>query len=67
MVADGDVVVAQGDMTMKESGADVPYAFCDVWRFRGDMLVALDAFVVETARATRAAAAGAATAGVSSR
>jgi uncharacterized protein len=55
MVAEGDVVVAQGDMTMKEGGADVPYAFCDVWRFRGDMLVALDAYVVKTARAARAA------------
>ena len=67
MVADGDVVVAQGDMTMTEGGADVPYAFCDVWRFRGDMLVALDAYVVKTARAVRAAAGGAAAAGVSSR
>jgi ketosteroid isomerase-like protein len=67
MVADGDVVVAQGDLTMKEGGADVPYAFCDVWRFRGDMLVALDAFVVKTARATRAAAGGTAAAGGSSR
>jgi len=43
---------------MKESGADVPYAFCDVWRFRGDMLVALDAYVIRTARAARVAAAG---------
>ena len=67
LVADGDVVVAQGDMTMKESGADVPYAFCDVWRFRGDMLVALDAYAIKTARAIRAAAGGASAAGVSSR
>ena len=67
LVADGDVVVAHGDMTMKESGADVPYAFCDVWRFRDDRLVALDAFVARTAGATRAAAAGAAAARVSSR
>jgi len=58
LVADGDVVVSHGDMTMKESGGDVPYAFCDIWRFRDDMLVALDAFVVRTARARRAAAAG---------
>ena len=67
MVADGDVVVAQGDMTMKEGGADVPYAFCDVWRFRGDMLVALDAYAIKTARAIRAAVGGASAAGVSSR
>ncbi len=67
LVADGDIVVAQGDMTMKESGTDVPYAFCDVWRFRDDMLVALDAYVVKTARATRAAGGGATAARVSSR
>lgn len=66
MIAEGDVVVAQGDMTMKEGDADVPYAFCDVWRFRGDMLVTLDAYVVKTARAARAAG-GAAAAGGSSR
>jgi ketosteroid isomerase-like protein len=58
MVAEGDVVVAQGDMTMKESGRDVPYAFCDVWRFRGDMLVGLESYVVKTARAAHAAAGG---------
>jgi hypothetical protein len=67
MAAEGDIVVAQGSMTMKEGGADVPYAFCDVWRFRGDMLVALDAFVVKTGHATRAAGGGAAAAGGSSR
>ena len=58
MVAEGDVVVAQGDMTMKEAGRDVPYAFCDVWRFRGDMLVSLQSYVVKTARAAHAAAGG---------
>ena len=42
----------------KESGSDVPYAFCDIWRFRGDMLVALDAYVIRTAHAARVAAAG---------
>jgi len=67
MAAEGDIVVAQGAMTMKEGGADVPYAFCDVWRFRGDMLVALDAYAIKTARAIRAAAGGASAAGVSSR
>ena len=55
MVADGDVVVAQGEMTMREGRGDVPYAFCDVWRFRDDMLVALDAYVVKNARAAAAA------------
>jgi uncharacterized protein len=57
-VADGDVVVATGDMTMEEGGATVPYAFCDVWRFRDGKVVSLDAFVIKTERAERAAAAG---------
>ena len=35
----------------------MPYAFCDVWRFRGDTAVALDAYVIKTGRVGRAAAA----------
>jgi uncharacterized protein len=66
MVADGDLVVAQGDMTMKEGGHDVPYAFCDVWRFRGDMLVSLESYVVKTTRAARAQTSGATADGAAS-
>jgi ketosteroid isomerase-like protein len=58
IVADGDVVVATGDMTMEEGGATVPYAFCDVWRFRGGTAVSIDAFVIRTDRVERAATAG---------
>jgi hypothetical protein len=49
-------VVAHGDMT-KEAAPTCPAAFCDA-PLRGDMLVALDAFVARTALAPRAAAAG---------
>ncbi len=58
LIADGDVVVARGAMTMPENGRDVPYAFCDVWGVRGDKLSSLHAYVVRTERAPKAATAG---------
>jgi ketosteroid isomerase-like protein len=62
LVGDGDVVVAKGAMTMTNdagSGVDNDYAFCDVWQFRGDQLASLNAFVIKTSRAPKAATAGA--------
>lgn len=60
LVADGDVVVAKGEMTMAdEAGADVGYAYCDVWQVRGDKLASLNAFVIKTSNAPKAATAGA--------
>ena len=50
VVADGEFVTCIGDMTMKEDGAEVPYSYCDVWRFRGDKLAELKAFVIKTER-----------------
>ena len=50
IVADGDIVTCIGDMTMVENGAEVPYSYCDVWRFRGDKLAELRAFVIKTER-----------------
>jgi ketosteroid isomerase-like protein len=58
VIAEGDTVVARGVMSMAENGRDVPYAFCDVWRIKGDKLASLNAFVVKTERAPKAAAAG---------
>ncbi|MEO5822662.1 MAG: nuclear transport factor 2 family protein, partial [Vicinamibacteraceae bacterium] len=59
LIGDGDVVVAKGDMTMQDdAGADSAYAFCDVWRFRGEQLASLDAFVIKTSSAAKAATAG---------
>ena len=52
MLADGDFVTAIGNMTMNENGTIVPYAYCDVWRFNGDKVAELKAFVVKTTAAT---------------
>jgi uncharacterized protein len=52
VIAEGDFVTAVGDMTMNEKGAVVPYSYCDVWRFRGDKLAELRAFVIKTAAVT---------------
>ena len=62
LVGDGDVVVAKGEMTMKEPGSGIEndYAFCDVWRFRGDQLASLNAFVIKTSSAPKTATAGSA-------
>jgi uncharacterized protein len=48
MIAEGDFVVAVGDITMKdEEGKEVRSAYSDVWRFRDGKMMALKAFVVE--------------------
>jgi uncharacterized protein (TIGR02246 family) len=49
VIAEGDFVTAHGDMTMKDKdGKVVSYAYCDVYRFRGDKIVELRAFVIKT-------------------
>ena len=49
VIAEGDFVTTHGDMTMKDKdGKVVPYAYCDIYRFRGDKIVALRAFVIQT-------------------
>jgi uncharacterized protein len=50
VIADGDYVAASGKMAMKEDGGNVPYSYCDVWRFGGDKLVELNAFVIKMPR-----------------
>jgi uncharacterized protein len=49
-VAEGDFVITRGDMTMSErkGGPPVPYAFCDIYRFAGDRVAELTAFVIRT-------------------
>jgi ketosteroid isomerase-like protein len=50
VIAEGDCVTAYGDMTMKDKdGAVVPYAYCDIYHFRGEKIVELRAFVIPTA------------------
>ena len=47
LLADGDFVVALGDIMTKDAeGKAVPSSYCDVWRFDGGKMVELKAFVV---------------------
>jgi len=47
LIAEGDFVTALGDITMKdEDGKATHYSYCDIWRFRGDKMVELRAFVI---------------------
>jgi len=49
VIAEGDFVTAFGDITMKDKdGKTVPYSYCDIYRFRGDKIVELRAFVIKT-------------------
>ena len=51
-VAEGEFVITRGDMTMpdKKNGASIPYTFCDIYRFAGDKVAELTAFVIRTDR-----------------
>jgi uncharacterized protein (TIGR02246 family) len=49
MIAEGDFVTALGEITLKdEDGKATDHSYCDVWRFRGGRMAALQAFVIET-------------------
>ena len=49
VIAEGDFVVAHGDMTMKDKDDKaVPYSYCDIYRFRDDKIVELRSFVIKT-------------------
>jgi ketosteroid isomerase-like protein len=52
-VAEGDVVIARGDMVMQQrrNGPEIPYSFCDIYRFDGDKVAELTAFVIRTDKA----------------
>jgi ketosteroid isomerase-like protein len=52
-VAEGDTVITRGDMRMqqKEDGPFVSYTFCDIYRFEGDKVAELTAFVIRTDKA----------------
>jgi ketosteroid isomerase-like protein len=51
-VAEGDFVITRGDMTMQEkkNGPSIPYTFCDIYRFAGDKVAELTAFVIRTVK-----------------
>jgi uncharacterized protein len=49
-IAEGDIVIARGDMLMQEKkdGPSIPYTWCDIYRFAGDKVAELTAFVIRT-------------------
>jgi len=53
IIAEGDVVISRGDMKMQEKkdGPWIPYTFCDIYRFAGDRVAELNAFVIRTDKA----------------
>ncbi|NMF63997.1 nuclear transport factor 2 family protein [Brasilonema octagenarum] len=49
LIAEGDFVTALGNITLKDKdGKASDYSYCDIWRFRGDKIVELRAFVIKT-------------------
>jgi uncharacterized protein (TIGR02246 family) len=49
LVAEGDTVVASGDMTMRDKDEKTaPYTYCDIYRFAGGKIAELNSFVVKT-------------------
>lgn len=59
IVAEGDFVTAYGNMTMKEKdGKTVPYAYCDIYRFRRGKIAELNSFVIKTEGKAETAAGG---------
>lgn len=49
VIAEGDFVMAHGDMMMKDKeGKAVPYSYCDLYRFRDEKIVELRSFVIKT-------------------
>ena len=49
VIGEGDFVTAYGDMTMKDkTGKTVPYAYCDIYKFRGGKILELKSFITKT-------------------
>jgi ketosteroid isomerase-like protein len=49
LIGEGDHVAALGEIWAKnDAGVEVRHSYCDVWRFRGDKMAELRAFVIET-------------------
>jgi ketosteroid isomerase-like protein len=47
LINEGDWLTALGEITSKDDeGNEVRYAYCDVWRFEGEKLAELRAFVI---------------------
>jgi uncharacterized protein len=49
IIAEGDFVTALGNLIIKDKDGKAAHSsYCDVWRFRGDKMVELWAFVITT-------------------
>jgi uncharacterized protein len=59
IIGEGDFVTAYGDMTMKDKdGKVVPYAYCDIYRFREGKIIELTSFVIKTEPKSETASGG---------
>jgi ketosteroid isomerase-like protein len=56
VITEGDSAASHGEMRMKDKeGKAQSYAYCDIYRFRGDKIVELKAFVTKTVPQAQAA------------
>jgi ketosteroid isomerase-like protein len=56
LVGEGDIVVANGDMNMKnKEGQTESYSYCDIYRFEGGKIAELTSYVVKTGDAAKQA------------
>lgn len=48
-IEDGDFLAVLGEIIMKdEDGKEIPYNYCDVWKFRDGKMAELNAFVIKS-------------------
>ena len=53
-IAEGEIVMSDGDMTMKSrDGEIVPYAYCDIYRFQDGKIAKLLTFMNKTQAGTK--------------
>jgi ketosteroid isomerase-like protein len=56
LIGEGDIVVSNGNMTMKnKEGKNESYSYCDVYRFEGNKIAELTSYVVKTTDAAKPA------------
>ena len=56
LIGEGDIVVSNGNMTMKnKEGKNESYSYCDFYRFEGNKIAELTSYVVKTTDAAKPA------------
>lgn len=54
IAGEGDYVFCCGSLKMKDKdGREAPFDYCDVYRFQGDRIAALKAFLIKTDQAAK--------------